>query len=62
MARRIDTSTPNAIASEPATPQACAGDLRTPAEQTAAAGAAKNQFAETCMSAAEKASAAGSRR
>jgi hypothetical protein len=56
MARKISTNQPNQIASAPATAQACAGDLRTPAEQTAAAGAANNQLAQTRMSAAEQAS------
>lgn len=57
MARKISTQQPNQIATPPATVQACASDLRTPAEQQAAAGAANNQFAQTRMSAAEQAAA-----
>lgn len=56
MARKISSSQPNQIASTPATVKACAGDLRTPAQQTAAAGAANNQLAQTRMSAADQAS------
>ncbi|MCX4993829.1 hypothetical protein [Streptomyces longwoodensis] len=49
--------------SEPATVQACAGDLRTRPEQLAAAGEARSQFAETRQSAADStgAKAAGRR-
>lgn len=56
------TPQPNRILAEPATVETCTGDLRTPAEQTAAAGAANNQFAETRMAAADQAGAKGSRR
>ncbi len=41
--RRISSKTPNAVASAPATPQACKGDLRSASEQAAAADAAVGQ-------------------
>lgn len=41
--RRISTKTPNAVASAPATPEACRADLRSPSEQAAAADAAVGQ-------------------
>ncbi|MFJ8146026.1 hypothetical protein ACIQ6R_13230 [Streptomyces sp. NPDC096048] len=37
------TPQPNQILAEPATPQACAADLRTATEQQTAAGAARDQ-------------------
>ncbi|MFH9013986.1 hypothetical protein ACH4C6_21725 [Streptomyces sp. NPDC017943] len=39
------TPRPNPILAEPATPETCAGDLRSPSEQQAAAGAARDQAA-----------------
>lgn len=42
---------PNRVMSEPATPQACAADLRTKRESTTAAGAARDQLAFTRMAA-----------
>jgi hypothetical protein len=46
------TPQPNRIIAEPATVQACAGDLRTPTEQQVAAGAARDQAAFTRINAA----------
>jgi hypothetical protein len=46
------TPKPNQILAQPATVQACAADLRTPGQQTAAAGAARTQLAEARMNAA----------
>jgi hypothetical protein len=46
------TPKPNRILAQPATVQACAADLRTPGQQTAAAGAARTQLAEARMNAA----------
>lgn len=43
MARRIDPSQPNRILSAPATVEACAQDLRTPAQQQLAAAEARVQ-------------------
>jgi hypothetical protein len=43
---------PNRVMSEPATPEACAGDLRTSTEQQVAAGAARDQAAFTRINAA----------
>jgi hypothetical protein len=55
MPERTDQPTPqpstptsgNRIIDEPATVQACKNDLRTPGEQSAAAGAARDQLAIT---------------
>ncbi|MEV7413481.1 hypothetical protein [Streptomyces althioticus] len=41
--RRISTKTPNAVASTPATVEACKGDLRSPSEQAAKADEAVGQ-------------------
>lgn len=49
--RRALTPQPNRILATPDTPQQCATELRTPAERTTAAGAARNQFAYTRMAA-----------
>jgi hypothetical protein len=52
MARRLDHRQPNVIASQPATPQSCAGDLRgTQYERDTAAGRARDQLAFTGMAA-----------
>lgn len=53
---------PNRILTTPTTPAACAGDLRTPAEQVAAAGAARTQLANTRMNAADQAAVKGGSR
>lgn len=51
MARRINPQQPNRLASEPATPHACAGDRRTNGEQLLAEGAARDQLAFTRIAA-----------
>lgn len=45
MARKISARQPNQTVAQPATPQTCASDLRTPAEQTTAAADASVQSA-----------------
>ncbi|MFI2632605.1 hypothetical protein ACH5A2_19735 [Streptomyces collinus] len=50
-AERDLTPQPNRILAEPATVQACAGDLRTPTEQQIAEGAARDQVAFTRINA-----------
>jgi hypothetical protein len=49
---RALTPQPNRILAEPATPTTCAADLRSPTEQQAAAGAARDQAAFTRINAA----------
>ncbi|MFJ2007026.1 hypothetical protein [Streptomyces chartreusis] len=51
MARHIDPHQPNQIVSQPATPQACAGDRRTNGAQLRAEGAARDQLAFTRIAA-----------
>jgi hypothetical protein len=51
MARRIDHRQPNAVASQPATPQACTSDRRSTGEQLRAEGAARDQLAFTRIAA-----------
>jgi hypothetical protein len=52
MSKPDRTPKPNQILAQPATVQACASDLRTRGQQTAAAGAARTQLAEARMNAA----------
>lgn len=50
---------PNKILAEPATPEACAGDLRSKGERLVQAGEARSQFADARQTASTGAKAAG---